>query len=114
MQLRSRLAVAERGAKFVLQSDEVVAAGSHPPEKRGEVVHGSAAVAAIAVPAVLGLAIHMQARRLIVMERAANLAVPRDVEASQELDIHPRRDHQQRIIVGPPCSPLRVMTWWPI
>ena len=65
----------------------------HDTSARSEVVDRAAVSAAEAVPAVLGVLIHVQARRLIVVQRAANLARAPNPPAGQPLDTAPAAEN---------------------
>jgi hypothetical protein len=75
---------------------EVGAAGREAPDAACEVVDRAAAPAREAAPAALPRRVDVEARSLVVMERAVHLAVASGPCAEQVAHVHRRRDRQQR------------------
>lgn len=94
----------ERRLQITLQAHELCASQATPPEQSGEVIDRTAAIAAKAVPAALGLLEDVQARSLIIVKRAADLPIAPGGRSAQALDILARSDLEQRIALVPVIS----------
>lgn len=93
---RSREAARQSAAEF----REALAAWSDLPEVRREVVDRAATSAAEAVPAARGLDVDVQARGLVIVERASDLPIERDGDAGKSSQVCGRLESEQRISDG--------------